>query len=293
MSKVAIFHQREFKGHKQSVYCVISDGHSGFFTAGSDGFIVHWEDPNSDDGVVFARVPEAVFSMYYDLPADRILAGGQYGNVYILQKNQSPKIVKIHEGSVFWVGAGQGFYLSCSEKGDVAAWDSQGTIKKRIKLSTQSLRWGNKVGDNWWFTGSEGRMWELTIDLDLRASHRLGDASWFKLVHTPDWVFAVGRDAKLHRWNHLFLDHNIQDAHWYSIHGLALSPDLRILATGSMDKSIRLWDVKTLEPLGSIFPDHENGHKSSVNDILWLDTEIFISVSDDASVRCWKLMVAK
>lgn len=290
MSKLTLFHQSDFTGHKQSVYCVISDGEQGFFTAGSDGFIVRWANPNENEGVVFARVPEAVFSLFYDKGNDRVLAGGQYGNVYILQKNQSPRIVKIHDGSVFWVGFGPTHYMSCSAKGDVVIWDSQGKIKKSVKLSVQPLRWGLKVDDHWWFTGSEGRIWELNANLETRASHNLGAHSWFKIAQIQDWVFGVGRDAKLHRWNRLFLDENIQDAHWYSVHALSISPNGKIIATGSMDKSIRLWNVNSLQALGSIYSDQEHGHKSSVNDILWLDDSTLISVSDDASVRCWKLL---
>lgn len=289
MSKLTIFHQIEFKGHKQSVYCVIPDGNGGFYTAGSDGFVVHWSDPNKDEGIVFARVPEAVFSLLLDLPNKRILAGGQYGNVYILQKNLAPRIVRVHEGAIFWIGLGRDHYLSCSAKGDVCVWDSQGKIKKEVSLSKLPLRWGLRLDNDWWFTGSEGRIWELNSNLEIRSSHNLSTQSWFKIGITDDWVFAAGRDAKLHRWNKLFLDETIQDAHWYSIHALSISPNGRIVATGSMDKNIRFWDVKTLQILGTIKTENENGHRSSVNEILWLNDSQIISVSDDASVRCWKL----
>jgi len=292
MSKLAIFHQCDFNGHKQSVYCVVSDGESGFFTAGSDGFIVKWDDPNKDEGVVFARVPEAVFSLFYDETQKRILAGGQYGNMYILRKDESPRIIKIHEGSIFWIGKDQNDYLSCSAQGEVLKWDSQGKIKNTVKLSSKPLRWGINVQGNWWFTGSEGRVWELTQELEIRASHFLGDFSWFKIAVTEDWVFTAGRSAKLHRWNRLFIDENVQDAHWYSIHALSVSPNGKIIATGSMDKSIRFWDVKTLSALGSIYTDNEKGHRSSVNEILWLNDDEIISVSDDAKVRCWKLEIS-
>ena len=160
---------------------------------------------------------------------------------------------------------------------------------KSVSLSKLPLRWGLRFGNDWWFTGSEGRIWELNSDLEIRSSHNLGTQSWFKIGITDDWVFAVGRDAKLHRWNKLFLDETVQDAHWYSIHALAISPNGRIVATGSMDKTIRFWDVKTLEILGTIKTENEYGHRSSVNEILWLNDSQIISVSDDASVRCWKL----
>ena len=82
MSKLTLFHQSDFTGHKQSVYCVISDGEQGFFTAGSDGFIVQWSNPNENEGVVFARVPEAVDAGYSELEK---LPGGNTSAVRVVR----------------------------------------------------------------------------------------------------------------------------------------------------------------------------------------------------------------
>lgn len=289
MPKLNISHHKVFTGHKQSVYAVVGDGRGGFFTAGSDGYVVHWPSTEEEEGRVFAQLPEAVFCLFFDIENSLMLAGGQHGNLYILKKGESAKIARMHDSSIFWIQRFGSVYLSISADGRIKSWDRRGDILSQRKLSTKSLRCGWTDDKELWVAGSEGRLWELDSDLEIRTSHRLGTESWFALDRLSDWVFAVGRDAKLHRWNRLFLDETIQDAHWYSIHALSLSPDKKVLATGSMDKSIRIWDLTTLQPLASIYSDTPDGHKSSVNALYWKDNSTLISVSDDATVRCWKL----
>lgn len=269
------------------------DGVEGFFTAGSEGLIVHWPNANEDDGKVFARLPEAIFSIYFDEINQTMMAGGQHGNLYMLRKGETAKIIKKHESSIFWIGRFQEYYVSCSADGYIKSWDERGDSISQEKLSSKSLRCGWINQDELWVSGSEGRLWELDSDLEIIASHRLGTDSWFAIDRVNDWVFAVGRDAKLHRWNRLFLDESIQNAHWYSIHALKVSPTGEFLVTGSMDKSIRVWDPESLNPLASVYASDENGHKSSVNAVVWLDENTFVSVSDDGMVRCWKLSYSK
>ena len=293
MPKLDISHHKLFTGHKQSVYTVTKDGVEGFFTAGSEGLIVHWSNANEDDGKVFARLPEAIFSIYFDEINQTMMAGGQHGNLYILRKGETAKIIKKHESSIFWIGHSQEHYVSCSADGYIKSWDERGDSISQKKLSSKSLRCGWINQDELWVSGSEGRLWELDSDLEIITSHRLGTDSWFAIDRVKDWVFAVGRDAKLHRWNRLFLDESIQNAHWYSIHALKVSSTGEFLVTGSMDKSIRVWDPESLNPLASVYANDENGHKSSVNAVIWLDENSFVSVSDDGMVRCWKLSYSK
>ncbi len=293
MPKLDISHHKLFTGHKQSVYTATKDGDVGFFTAGSEGLIVHWPNASKDDGKVFARLPEAIFSIYFDEMNQTMMAGGQHGNLYILRQGESAKIIKKHQSSIFWIGRSQEHYVSCSADGYIKSWDERGDSISKKKLSNKSLRCGWIDQDELLVSGSEGRLWELDSDLEIITSHRLGTDSWFAMDRVNDWVFSVGRDAKLHRWNRLFLDESIQNAHWYSVHALKVSPTGEFLVTGSMDKSIRVWSPESLKPLASVYASDENGHKSSVNAIVWLDGNTFVSVSDDAMVRCWKLSYSK
>ena len=73
------------------------DGKGGFFSAGSDGFIVHWESPEMTTGVLFAQIPEAVFSLTYLPESNTVLVGTQFGQLYFLQKETLLHLTKEHQ----------------------------------------------------------------------------------------------------------------------------------------------------------------------------------------------------
>jgi ribosome assembly protein 4 len=74
---------------------------------------------------------------------------------------------------------------------------------------------------------------------------------------------------------------------WVQI--VAWSPDNQILASGSMDSTIRLWNCKTGAPLG----DALKAHTASITAIAWepfkddMECKRFASSSRDATIRIW------
>ena len=105
------------------------------------------------------------------------------------------------------------------------------------------------------------------------------------MVHHQRLYAFGGRDAKIWLTDDRLHIHKKMDAHWFSIHALAFSPDGNYLASGSMDKSIRLWDTES----GELLVHKELAHRSSVNQFIWLDRETLISCSDDTQIISWKI----
>lgn len=56
-----------------------------------------------------------------------------------------------------------------------------------------------------------------------------------------------------------------------------------------MDKTIKIFDSETHEPLKFIDKAKNNGHTSSVNKSLWLNQTTLISISDDKKAMQWSL----
>lgn len=77
--------------------------------------------------------------------------------------------------------------------------------------------------------------------------------------------------------------------HQALINEVLFSPDTRIIASASFDKSIKLWDGKTGKYLSSL-----RGHVSAVYQIAWsADSRLLVSGSSDSTIKVWDAKTMK
>jgi len=89
---------------------------------------------------------------------------------------------------------------------------------------------------------------------------------------------------------------HILKGHKYGVSSVAFSPDGQILASGSLDNSIKLWKVKTgtlISTLGDgIF--FSEGHKKAVNSVAFTkDGKQLVSGGADKTVKIWEINTGK
>ncbi len=81
----------------------------------------------------------------------------------------------------------------------------------------------------------------------------------------------------------------IQKGHELAVLTVAVSPDSNYLATGSRDKTVKLWELSTGREVRSFL-----GHSASINQVDFSsDGNYLISANGDASIKIWEVATGK
>jgi len=300
-AKITVKEYTQLEGHKQGVYALLNlRGSSVIVSAGGDGAVVKWDlDENgpvrmnpepSVAGVLFAQLPEPVFCLMEGLEGV-IWAGTQGGLVFKLVYGEAPRMIKLGTSSVFFISRWMDGRIAVGlGSGELVFLDDELQLLDRKSLGKKSLRCC--LGDRGLIGGSDGLIWRLDAQGRVLSFWKANSPSVFCLAEDFQGdIVSGGRDALL-MW--MGEDGELKQevkAHLFTIHALAGS-DLGWLASGSMDKTVKIWDRNTGELLKVI--DREKypsrGHSHSVNALCWVG-RLLASAGDDKIIRIWEVSV--
>ncbi|MFM7430319.1 MAG: WD40 repeat domain-containing protein, partial [Flammeovirgaceae bacterium] len=81
----------------------------------------------------------------------------------------------------------------------------------------------------------------------------------------------------------------VQRGHELAVLSIAISPDSNYVATGSRDKSAKLWELSTGREVRSFL-----GHQASINDLEFSrDGKLLITASGDGTAKIWEVGTGK
>jgi len=300
-AKITVKEYTQLEGHKQGVYALLNlRGSSVIVSAGGDGAVVKWDlDENgpvrmnpepSVAGVLFAQLPEPVFCLMEGLDGV-IWAGTQGGLVFKLVSGEAPRMIKLGTSSVFFISRWMDGRIAVGlGSGELVFLDDELQLLDRVSLGKKSLRCC--LGDRGLIGGSDGLIWRLDAQGRVLSFWKANSPSVFCLAEDAQGdIVSGGRDALL-MW--MGEDGGLKQevkAHLFTIHALAGS-DLGWLASGSMDKTVKVWDRNSGALLKVI--DREKypsrGHSHSVNALCWVG-RLLASAGDDKIIRIWEVSV--
>jgi WD40 repeat protein len=288
-------------GHQDCVYSLEIGKEDNIFYSGSgDGMVVEWDMQNPENGSLLIKMKNSVYATHCMSKQNILVAGQNFEGLHFVDLESRKEIgsLKISNAQIFDIKSHEGKLFVGSADGTlyVVNFPDLGIIKK-IKLADKSIRSVavNKALGELAVGLSDNTIRILDIDGQkqkyLINAHRL---SVFSVAYNlnNNHLISTGRDAHLKSWNsyeHYALEHSVA-AHMYAINSVSISPDQKYFVSGSMDKSIKVWDLDTFTLLKVIDRSRHAGHTSSVNRVLWSNFEgRMISCGDDKKISIWDL----
>lgn len=241
------------------------------------------------DGELILQNSASIYCI--SINSEIILTGNRDGTISILelQTKNLIKRLKLSDVPIYSVVSFDNTYVIGDGNGKLMLMDENFNLKFNLQLAVKSIRQIKLHEANIYVATSDTKVFQLDMDFNVISVFSDHESSVFTVeTDNSGNVFSGGRDATILVHKNNLLVKKIQ-AHLLHIHQLALSPDARLLASCSMDKTIKIWDMESMELMKVIDAERHGGHHSSVNKILWIDKNTIISCSDDRTLKCFEI----
>ena len=288
-AKLQAIHLKTLTGHTGAVYALVSDGAGGFFSASGDGMVVHWPY-GASDGKLIASIPGHVYALAFDAKNNLLFAGSSVGELFVIAFIQSQvasvRRFEAHQKGLFTIHLLSDGFITGGGDGKLLQWNLDGRIERVIEVCETSIRAiiRDQQGQ-WWVGSSDFQVRVFQPDFTLKTILSGHTQSVFALCGIDSGkVISGGRDATLRVWNGEGPAQATIAAHNLHIHSIKLNAHRPIIASGSMDKTVKIWDASSLELLKVLEASKLVFHRSSVNTLLWLDERLLVSAGDDRTI---------
>jgi WD40 repeat protein len=252
-------------------------------------------------------VPDS-FSIRLDAPVYSIKKLDQYlfvgqglGGVHIIDLTTKKEIrhLKYHTRPIFRIVANPSkpFLYFLGGDGVLSIVDSTDfSLSWSLPLSDDKLRSSltDSEGGRLFVGGSDGYIRILETEyynvIYEWQAHEGGvyDMAWLSL----EKLLTVGRDGHIRLWDYKHgevFEREAIPAHNFAIYSLEISPSGKYFATGSRDKTVKIWNPDDLKNPLRIARKGPLGHTHSVNVVKWINDESLVSAGDDRDLYFWTI----
>lgn len=288
-----------FTGHSSPIYSLTKSlDKSVLFSSSSDGFIASWNFDEGKPEKLIIKTSSPIYSIELCESKNLLLAGNVNGEIHIvdLKSKTEIKLLKVFSSGIFCVKCSEEFFCATSADGHVAIGFLEDLeITHVIKVGDFKVRQAafDKQATSLFLACGDGTIAVFDLKNHIFTSRFIAhNLSANCVLSVSDKVLVSGgRDAHIKIWHHTKKSWSVFKsipAHNFAIYQISYNPTLKIYATVSRDKTVKLWD-ENFEILARLNKENYEGHLNSVNTILWANDYTIASAGDDRSIIIWKI----
>ena len=281
-------------GHKGAVYSIVaSQDENSFYTAGGNGMLLKWNLKNTYTAKLVAQIPSNIFTILPLEDKGIVLAGSLQGILYCFDLEKNRLFKELHFGkTIFDIKIHHDKIIVIDGNGKISLISMNDfSFVKQIAVSNKSIR-SIDFADRIVFGSSDSQIY-TSDDFNppfTKLSHHKGSV-FSSIFLDKKTIIAGSMDAQLSIWklNQKWDLHKNISAHLSTINSIVLNPNKKIFATGSRDKSIKIWDAQNYKLLKVINAEKYASPTASVNKLMWLNETILVSGGDDRAIMIWEI----
>ncbi|XP_012581522.1 PREDICTED: notchless protein homolog 1 [Condylura cristata] len=299
------------EGHSEAVISVAFSPTGKYLASGSgDTTVRFWDLSTETPHFTCQGHRHWVLSISWSPDGKKLASGCKNGQILLWDPSMGKQVGRALTGHSKWitglsweplhVNPECRYVASSSKDGSVRVWDTTaGRCERILTGHTQSvtcLLWG---GDGLLYSASQDRtikVWRAHDGVLCRTLQ--GHGHWVNTMalstdygQGPERLVSGSDDFTLFLWSPAEDKKPLarMTGHQALINQVVFSPDSRVIASASFDKSIKLWDGRTGKYLASL-----RGHVAAVYQVAWsADSRLLVSGSSDSTLKVWDVKAQK
>jgi WD repeat-containing protein 61 len=290
-------------GHDGPVYSLNSlQTGNQVYSGGSDRVLAEWNLETFKPTRVVAHATGVIYTSCFIPQYSLLLIGNNLGGIHVIDlvKRAEVRYLLGHKNGVFslvWNPKTEHIYAAGAD-GFVTVWNVHDFhCVKAIKLCEQKVRSLSLNHQTGILAIGCGDNYIRLIDTESLEELRAWEAhtqsvNVVSFDPTGQYLLSGSKDAFLNCWDvhHDFKAVEKIPAHNFAIYAIAWHPEAGLFATGSRDKTVKIWNATDLSFLLRIDHATFQGHTHSVNTLHWSRfNNYLLSGGDDKAIHVWEI----
>ena len=285
------------KGHNGAIYDVASFSDEKAYTTSADKYVARWDLNKGIQDDFAVKLDVSGFKLTLSSDAKTLVIGNAKGGIHVIDliHKKEVKFLEQHKSPIFALTFNDktNEFYSADAKGYFCVWDKEHfNLKLTLPFNCGKIRQIALSEDREYIAicGQDGyvRILETKFYNEIQSfkPHNTGVNC---AVFQGDFIYTGGKNAHIALWNWKEgKKHKVIPAHNYAVYDLICIDNGKLLVSASFDKTIKLWNTKTLDVIQRI-ERKDGGHLHTVNRLAKIDEKKFLSVSDDKSLIYWSI----